>query len=39
MVMADDAAVRQARLGLLRQLESLILQLADVSEMVPQSES
>ncbi|MGE0363898.1 MAG: glycine--tRNA ligase subunit beta [Vicinamibacterales bacterium] len=39
MVMADDPAVRQARLSLVRQLESLILQLADVSEMVPQSES
>ena len=39
MVMADDPTVREARLGLLRQLESLILQLADVSEMVPQSES
>ena len=39
MVMADDPAVREARLGLLRQLESLILQLADVSEMVPQTES
>ena len=39
MVMADDPAVRQARLSLVRELEALILQLADVSEMVPQSES
>ncbi|MGD9902347.1 MAG: glycine--tRNA ligase subunit beta [Vicinamibacterales bacterium] len=39
MVMAEDPAVRQARLSLMRQLETLILQLADVSEMVPQSES
>ena len=39
MVMADDPAVRAARLRLMRRLESLILQLADVSEMVPQSES
>ena len=39
MVMADDPAVREARLTLLRRLEALILQLADVSEMVPQSDS
>ncbi len=39
MVMADDPALRAARLRLMRRLESLILQLADVSEMVPQSES
>jgi glycyl-tRNA synthetase beta chain len=39
MVMADDPAVREARLRLLRRLESLILQLADISEMVPQSDS
>jgi glycyl-tRNA synthetase beta chain len=39
MVMADDPAVREARLRLLRRLESLILQLADVSEMVPQSDA
>ncbi|MGE0813960.1 MAG: glycine--tRNA ligase subunit beta [Vicinamibacterales bacterium] len=38
MVMADDPAVRRARLLLLRRLEALILQLADVSEMVPQTE-
>ncbi len=39
MVMADDPAVREARLRLLRRLESLILQLADISEMVPQSDA
>ncbi len=39
MVMADEPAVRLARLRLMRQLESLILQLADVSEMVPQSDN
>ncbi len=39
MVMADDPGLREARLRLLRQLESLILQLADVSEMVPQSDT
>jgi glycyl-tRNA synthetase beta chain len=39
MVMADDPAVREARLRLLWRLEALILQLADVSEMVPQSDS
>jgi glycyl-tRNA synthetase beta chain len=39
MVMADDPAVRAARVDVVRRLESLILQLADVSEMVPQTES
>jgi glycyl-tRNA synthetase beta chain len=39
MVMADEPALREARLRLMRQLESLILQLADVSEMVPQSDT
>ena len=39
MVMADDPKLREARLRLMRRLEALILQLADVSEMVPQSES
>jgi glycyl-tRNA synthetase beta subunit len=38
-VMADNPSVRDARLRLMRQLEALILQLADVSEMVPQSDS
>jgi glycyl-tRNA synthetase beta chain len=36
MVMTDDEKLRQARLRLLRRLESLILQLADVSEIVPE---
>jgi glycyl-tRNA synthetase beta chain len=39
MVMADDPVVRASRLRLMRQLESLILQLADVAEMVPQSDT
>jgi glycyl-tRNA synthetase beta chain len=33
-VMADDTAVRDARLGLMKQLEQLILGLADISEIV-----
>jgi glycyl-tRNA synthetase beta chain len=37
LVMADDARLRQARLGLMKRLEQLILQLADVSEIVPES--
>jgi glycyl-tRNA synthetase beta chain len=36
MVMADDVKLRDARLRLLRRLEGLILQLADVSEIVPE---
>jgi glycyl-tRNA synthetase beta chain len=36
MVMADDPKLRDARLRLLRRLEALILQLADVSEIVPE---
>ena len=36
MVMADDSKLRDARLRLLRRLEGLILQLADVSEIVPE---
>ena len=36
MVMTDDAKLRDARLRLLRKLEGLILQLADVSEIVPE---
>jgi len=39
MVMADEPGLREARLRLLRHLESLILQLADISEMVPQSDT
>jgi glycyl-tRNA synthetase beta subunit len=38
MVMADDPTLRDARLRLLRRLEGLILQLADVSEIVPEVE-
>jgi glycyl-tRNA synthetase beta chain len=36
MVMTDDMKLRDARLRLLRRLEGLILQLADVSEIVPE---
>ncbi len=39
MVMTDDPVVQKARLRLMRQIQSLILQLADVSEMVPQSDN
>ena len=35
-VMVDDARVRNARLRLMKQLEQLITQLADVSEIVPE---
>ena len=34
-VMADDSALRRARLRLMREVEKVILQLADVSEIVP----
>jgi glycyl-tRNA synthetase beta chain len=37
-VMADDARVRTARLTLMAQLRDLILDLADISEIVPQTE-
>ena len=37
LVMADDAPLRNARLALMKRLEGLILQLADVSEIVPES--
>ena len=36
-VMADDPAVRNARLRLMKQVEQSILQLADVSEIVPET--
>jgi glycyl-tRNA synthetase beta chain len=36
MVMTDDARLRDARLRLMKRLEVLILQLADVSEIVPE---
>jgi glycyl-tRNA synthetase beta chain len=38
-VMVEDPALRQARLHLMASLAGLILRLADVSEIVPQSES
>ncbi|MFA5911545.1 MAG: glycine--tRNA ligase subunit beta [Vicinamibacterales bacterium] len=38
MVMADDVTLRDARLRLLKRLEGLILQLADVSELVSESD-
>ena len=36
LVMADDPQLREARLRLMKRLETLILQLADVSEIVPE---
>ena len=39
LVMAEDPTLRDARLRLLTRLEALILQLADVSELVIQTES
>jgi glycyl-tRNA synthetase beta subunit len=33
-VMTDDLKLRQARLGLMKRLESLVLQLGDISEIV-----
>jgi glycyl-tRNA synthetase beta chain len=37
-VMADDVRVRQARLALMADLRDLILHLADISEIIPQTE-
>ena len=37
LVMAEDPAVRRRRLGLLKRLERVILQLADVSEIVKEA--
>jgi glycyl-tRNA synthetase beta chain len=37
-VMADDERVRTARLTLMAELRDLILGLADISEIVPQTE-
>ena len=37
-VMAEDRRVRDARLALMAELRDLILQLADISEIVPQTE-
>ena len=39
MVMTDKPELQRARLRLMRQLETLILTLADVSEIVPQSDN
>ena len=36
LVMAEDPRLREARLRLMKRLETLILQLADVSEIVPE---
>ena len=38
-VMVEDPALRQARLRLMKSLARLILRLADISEIVPQTES
>ena len=38
-VMVEDPALRQARLRLMTSLARLILRLADISEIVPQTES
>jgi glycyl-tRNA synthetase beta chain len=38
-VMVDDQALRRARLRLMKRLARLILSLADISEIVPQTES
>jgi len=35
--MAEDQRLREARLRLMKRLETLLLQLADVSEIVPES--
>jgi glycyl-tRNA synthetase beta chain len=37
-VMADDVRVRHARLTLMADLRDLILHLADISEIIPQTE-
>jgi glycyl-tRNA synthetase beta chain len=37
-VMAEDARTRSARLGLMAELRDLILEIADISEIVPQTE-
>ncbi len=38
-VMVDDADLRESRLSLLRRLHELLLELADISEIVPRTES
>jgi glycyl-tRNA synthetase beta chain len=37
LVLAEDRSLRDARLRLMKRLETLVLQLADVSEIVPES--
>src|SRR6266511_4415117 len=37
LVMAEDPQLREARLALMKRLEELILHLADISEMVPET--
>jgi glycyl-tRNA synthetase beta chain len=37
LVMAEDQRLREARLRLMKRLETLLLQLADISELVPES--
>jgi glycyl-tRNA synthetase beta chain len=39
LVMTDEASLREARLTLLRALRDLVLQIADLSEIVPHTES
>ncbi|MDE3157010.1 MAG: glycine--tRNA ligase subunit beta, partial [Acidobacteriota bacterium] len=39
LVMADEEALRRARLTLMGQLRDLVLEIADISEIVPQTES
>jgi glycyl-tRNA synthetase beta chain len=39
LVMAEDPTIRQARLALMKAVERLILQLADVSELVPRTDN
>jgi glycyl-tRNA synthetase beta chain len=38
-VMVEDAALRQARLRLMADLRDMVLDLADISEIIPQTES
>ena len=38
-VMVEDAGLRDQRLSLLRRLHELLLELADISEIVPKAQS
>jgi glycyl-tRNA synthetase beta chain len=38
-VMVDDQALREARLGLMKRLEALILKLGDISEIVAEKQA